>query len=247
MKRTKIIYGNYKVYHPDGTLMFLCEFKKANWYLKRDLAIKLSDNEIQLTFIPKGKGRRSEYDLSEKKNICVVCGDDELSTLTKHHVVPYQYRKHFPDKIKSRSSHDILPICQEHHYDYENNYANKLKLDLEEKYEIKRKISSKDLTESFRAQRYSNLLLDYDVCKKLPKERIKFFISEMKRIFGTDDPFEVAKLKIHKEIDKETDIISKTIVENLNNIGEFEIMWRKHFIENMKPKYLPKGWSIYGV
>ena len=247
MKRTKIIYGNYKVYHPDGTLMFLCEFKKANWYLKRNLAKKLTENEIQLTFIPKGKGRRSEYDLSEKKNICVVCCDDELSTLTKHHVVPYQYRKFFPYEIKSRSSHDILPICQKHHYEYENVYANKLKLELEEKYDIKRKKISLNLTESFKIQKYSNLLLDYEKCKKLPKDRIRFFLSEMERVFNTNDPFEVSKLKIYDEVDKEIDMISKTIVDNLNSIEDFEIMWRKHFVENMKPKYLPKGWSIHGI
>lgn len=32
------IYGNCQVLSPEGHLMFRCESKKANWYLKRDLA-----------------------------------------------------------------------------------------------------------------------------------------------------------------------------------------------------------------
>ena len=26
---------------------------------------------------------------------------------------------------------------------------------------------------------------------------------------------------------------------------EFEVSWRKHFLEVMKPEYMPDGWDIY--
>jgi len=34
------IYGNWKVVHPSGHLMFYGDEKKANWYLKRKLVKK---------------------------------------------------------------------------------------------------------------------------------------------------------------------------------------------------------------
>lgn len=245
--REKIIYGNWRVYHPDGTLMFLCEDKKANWYLKKDLATKISDNEILLTFQPSGKGRQSLYDLSEKKNICVVCGLDNLELLTKHHVIPTEYRKFFPLHKKSRLSHDILIMCQNHHWEYENKFAQKLKLKLESENNIQRNNINKNKKRSYQVQRYADLLLDYDVCQKLPKYRINFFLSEMKSVFGTDDPFEVQKIEIMKEIDKDNDIIGKIIVDNLTDIDEFERMWRNHFVKSMNPKFLPTGWSTEGL
>ena len=29
----RIPYDNYKIYHPDGTLMCFCSGKKAKWYI----------------------------------------------------------------------------------------------------------------------------------------------------------------------------------------------------------------------
>ena len=48
------IYGNCQVLSPEGHLMFRCESKKANWYLKRDLADIITDEPlvIKLKFQP---------------------------------------------------------------------------------------------------------------------------------------------------------------------------------------------------
>jgi len=132
VKRKNIIYGNCKVFSPQDELMFLCLEKKAKWYLDRGLAIIVKEDplEIKLTFQPNGKGHtfNSAYYLAKKENKCVVCGETDIKELTKHHVVPSEYVKHFPLEVKSRSSHDIVAICQKCHYDYENNHAQKLKM-----------------------------------------------------------------------------------------------------------------------
>ena len=105
------IYGNYQVLSPDGHLMFRCDEKKANWYIKRNLAEIISNDPliVKLKFQPKGLGNHNKkYGLSVIENICVVCGSDEF--LTRHHVVPTCYRKFFPLEKKSHNFHDVLSL-----------------------------------------------------------------------------------------------------------------------------------------
>lgn len=157
--RKNEIYGNCKVYSPEGNLMFLCVDKKVDWYLERNdevtgeplaveikhinsvinffmtlFCIKPKDRKIQLMFQPKNEGNKGDkYSLSKKKNKCVVTGSEVLSTLTTHHITPYCYRKCFPDEYKSANSHDIVPIRSNEHYSYERK-ADELKIKLAKKY-----------------------------------------------------------------------------------------------------------------
>ncbi|KAG0214033.1 hypothetical protein BGX28_002899 [Mortierella sp. GBA30] len=110
------VYDNISVYAPpDSNLIFRCSRKRANWYLSRSLARSLSPNSIHLTFEPAGQGHVNDpYHLEERENKCVICGQltaDAGATLL--HVVPEQYRKWFPLRIKSHSSFDILVACPE--------------------------------------------------------------------------------------------------------------------------------------
>ncbi|RKP22950.1 hypothetical protein SYNPS1DRAFT_19325, partial [Syncephalis pseudoplumigaleata] len=73
---------------------------------------------IQLNFVARGRGRAGDaYYLEERHNRCVGCGGDRH--LTMHHVVPELYRQHMPLTVKSRSCHDILPLCGHCHDQYE--------------------------------------------------------------------------------------------------------------------------------
>lgn len=110
--RKNKIYGNCKVYSPSGNLMFLCVEEKANWYLDRVdvntgeplareirhinpilnlfmilLFIRPRGKKVQLMFEPKQEGNSGDkYSLSKKENKCVITGDTNLETLTKHHI-----------------------------------------------------------------------------------------------------------------------------------------------------------------
>ncbi len=65
---------------------------------------------IQLKFSPKGPGRLDDdYYEHSLDNICVACGSGR--DLLRHHVIPKEYRSHFPDDYKSHSSHDIVALC----------------------------------------------------------------------------------------------------------------------------------------
>ncbi|KAF8942194.1 hypothetical protein BGZ47_006746 [Haplosporangium gracile] len=110
------VYDNISVYAPpDSNLIFRCSQKRANWYLSRNLARSLSLNSIHLNFAPAGQGHVNDpYYLEERENKCVICGQETTEVgATMLHVVPEQYRKWFPIKLKSHSSHDIVVACPE--------------------------------------------------------------------------------------------------------------------------------------
>lgn len=125
------IYGNWKMLGPAGNLMCRCDDKRANWYLRRGLAEDLGDNTIKLKFEPDGPGNAdAPFLLEEKQNVCVVCGSTD--GLNRHHIVPYQYRKHMPLRQKAHTSYDVIPICLDHHHEYEELaqvFANQLGLE----------------------------------------------------------------------------------------------------------------------
>ncbi|KAG0038198.1 hypothetical protein BGZ82_000825 [Podila clonocystis] len=115
-KSNPTIYDNISVYAPpDSNLIFRCSRRKADWYLTRNLARSISPTSIHLTFSPAGQGRSGDpYFLEARENKCVVCGKETSEAgATMLHVVPEQYRKWFPLKLKSHSSHDILVACPE--------------------------------------------------------------------------------------------------------------------------------------
>ena len=53
----KEVYENCKMVAPDGELLSNCDFKKAQWYIDKGLAEKISDKPfvIRLNFEPNGR------------------------------------------------------------------------------------------------------------------------------------------------------------------------------------------------
>jgi hypothetical protein len=154
---------NWKVFHPDGTHMFTCGKKKANWYLEnfdkntgKPLASQISKFEIKLTFNPKGKGYKKDelFGLAGRKIRCVVSGLPE--NLQRHHIVPYCYRNHFHNQYKSKNHHDVVLLSNKIHEEYEVE-ATKFKNQLAEEYGVKT-LNELNLE-------YTRLLSDYSEIK----------------------------------------------------------------------------------
>lgn len=257
MNRTKEIYGNCRVYHPDGSLMFLCVEKRINWYLSRNLGEVICEKplSIKLNFEPNGKGAYdSKYDENErmyllgtKRNVCVVCGSEDLSSLTKHHVVPHEYRKFFPVEIKSRSPHDIVPICRKHHSIYENEHANKLKRKLEKELGIDPANSVYSGMKTIaRAVAFAKIIMDPDRVLSIPLPKIEYFMSEIRKYFGEAPLTEIAEINMRVTSREMVEEVAKKVIEGMteNDINNFIKMWRTDFIMSMNPQFLPEGWSI---
>lgn len=251
MKKYKL-YGNHKVYSPNGTLMFLANSKRVDWYLQRDLInIKKIEKDgtlhVYLKFEPKGKGHNGndDYYLTLKENRCVVTGEKDITMLTKHHVVPYMYRKHFPLEYKDRSSHDIVLMTKKEHSNYERK-ADLFKIELEKKYGIYDEYNKMKKQYDFykKSASYANVIIKHK--NKIPKDRLIFLYSEIIKLSGVKPTSRNLRLLVKEDrrIFKKEIERGKFLVDKINNYKEFCIMWRKHFVENTNPKFLPKGWDV---
>ncbi len=256
LNKTDKKYTNIKVHHPDGTLMFRCSQRRLNFYLGKNLVDKIGENSYKLNFIPKGYGKHDTlYEVSEKTTHCVVCGAKE--NLSKHHVVPYCFKKFFPDEFKRHNSYDVLFTCIDCHHKYELA-ANKFKAKL---------FDGTDLSGYNECQRnnlgmnfFAKSLLKYK--DRMPAEKVSLFEQKLSSFYSVEiscltDEFlsniiEKNNNKYHKA--------NKKITENRNILAikkfsekedltredyiDFIVAWRRHFVEHAKPKHLSPYWEV---
>lgn len=263
---------NWEVYHPNGTHMFTCGEKKAKWYLNRNLAKRTDDGKIILTFEPRGQGFYDDeiFGKTIREPICVVTGVDY--DLQRHHIVPYCYRTYFPVKYKSKNHHDVVLINHEKHSEYEVE-ATIYKDEIAEKYGVKtiNELNSEYTRKLREVGRNNAILLNtlHSIFKThhLISSEIKFkklkMISELSGIplknilkYNYIQLYKLFTLvkKQHDEIiykfkgdnrklyDHGYHVVRKLDTEE--KIKEFVKLWRVHFIETMKPKFMPAGWSV---
>lgn len=247
LEKDRKIYGNCQVQSPNGILMFRCDDKKANWYLNRELASIISYDPfiIKLKFEPRGLGNSDKpYGISEMKNICVNCGTDEF--LTRHHVIPICYRKHFPINLKSHNFHDVLSMCVNCHVSYERK-ADNLKLKLSEIYNspingYQLSKSNIEKREYLKVCKYANILLSN--FENIPENRIEKIKEKISDYIGGE--FTELDIKNLSESKKEVvlETHGKLVMNQISDIQSFIEMWREHFLENNSCKYLPKNWNV---
>ena len=104
--RKSKMYHNAKLEAPDGQPLCVCDTKKAQWYIEKGLGTLIQESDgtdecpmiVRLTFEPSGRplGAAGDYYLSNKENVCVVCGQTE--SYVRKYIVPHEYRTHFPGK-----------------------------------------------------------------------------------------------------------------------------------------------------
>lgn len=245
------LYGNCRVQNLDGIHIFNCSEKKARWYLKRALAeiIQQDFNAtpliIRLRFIPNGEGHANDnFYLQERQNICVCCGKNEQ--LTKHHVVPFMYRRFFPNKLKNHTSYDVLPLCYKCHEKYEV-FAQQFKTQLAAEYNITKENNSMVINPELKKICLYATALQRQ--KQIPIDRYNMMINVIRSYYGRDNITEkdlemAAQIKYNTSRD-EFRHEGQSIVERLINIDEinkFIIRWRKHFLAYTQAKYLPNFW-----
>ena len=108
--------------------------------LKFKSCAKNNENgKISTKLKPFVKNFNDSYYQQRLENRCVCCGTTEF--LTRHHVIPYMFRKHLHGKFKDNSHHDVLPICYECHRKYELE-ADVFKLELAYQYHVPQSFES---------------------------------------------------------------------------------------------------------
>lgn len=236
------VYGNYKVESPDGVLMFRCGEKKINWYLKRNLAEQIDDTTIRLNFIPKGLGNSNKhFGLSQMKNHCVVC--NTKSYLTRHHVVPFCYRKYFPLELKSHNFHDVLLMCVSCHDSYERK-ADELKKHLSEIYQAPINGEMENKGDLVKYAKIATTLLHKDL-SNIPTKRISELKKSIKNHFGLK---RLSKKRLEDLCNTKSTVIKKThgeiVISKIEDVQSFVELWRNHFVVNTSAQYLPENWNI---
>jgi hypothetical protein len=238
-------YENCEILSPHGELMFRCCQKKARWYLDRNLGVKVKEEPltVQLTFTPKGRGHIDDpYFLQKMENRCVVCGSTD--SLTRHHIVPYCYRRFFPDDMKNHRSYDVMSLCIPCHHAYENS-ATELKQKLAIQYSAPVSGTGHKYDRSLaRAKGAARALLDHK--DTMPAERQEELIIRL-RDYLQAEPTEVLLTEL---IDKDPHDFcnyvhhGKIVIGAVQDINAFIQQWREHFVYQMKPQYLPSNWSV---
>ncbi len=268
----KLNSENWKVYHPNGRHMFTCGERKAYWYIDNDLAIKVGNKKIKFTFTPKGNGFEDdeEFGRSDRLYRCVVTGNE--NGLQRHHIVPYCYRMYFPKEFKSKNHHDVVLINHEKHAEYER-LANKYKDIIAKIFNVKT-IDELNTEYTLKLREFgrgdaiviSTMHSLFKTYGKIPQEmKIEklHFIAEKTNIpYDQMERFNYIQLYKLYILLKERHIVDMNefkrqnkqifdhgyhVVQKLDTeekISEFIKLWRNHFIDTMKPLFMPNGWSI---
>ncbi|XP_062566584.1 exonuclease 3'-5' domain-containing protein 2-like isoform X1 [Saccostrea cucullata] len=253
--RKRPLYYNCLLLAPDGEQLCTCDIRKAEWYIEKGLAEKVSDEPltVKLNFEPQGRPESGDdYYLQEKENICVVCGIEEK--LIKKQVVPKEYRRFFPTSLKDHSSHDILLLCVSCHQ-RSTQFDTVLRFQLAEESGCPIDMGSsvkvhadKDLQKVRSAARALLSKKDRD---KIPVERKEALRTIVKDFYGvadlSDELLEEASDMDYRTINDQYFPHGKAVLRHVRRNGgiyNFEKRWRQHFVDTMKPSYLPPKWSV---
>jgi exonuclease 3'-5' domain-containing protein 2 len=247
----KTIYDNCVLIAPDNTKLALITRKRSDWYIEKKLAEVICQDPytIKLKFKPAGKGNQGdEYYLTPKDNKCVVCGSED--SLNRHHVIPRIYRRHMPGKYKYNASHDVVALCIDCHTKYEVKASEHKNL-IAKKFvytpnydELKRRYPEK--YREYKARKYAGTLVNHR--EIIPLSRIK----EMEQLVGeflgdntSNEQMQEFNSNLGQFISENmTHDAVKAMIDQVD-IDEFVSDWRQHFVQTMKPKYLPTAWDVY--
>lgn len=250
----KPIYENMEIYAPNGLFLGYIPTHRFKWYIERDLAEKINDKAIKLSFEPKNikslEALRSIH--APKENKCVVCGNTE--EINRYRVTPYEIKKLLPEKYKAHRANDVVALCNEDVPDADY-FTREFKFELFKKYDIdvtnfkltgkddniyklvkkilfrKKKTYYKDEDETFKhSVEYANECLVKYFNKIPTKEELEHFIVECEE-----------KMQFEGFKTPENMLVKKVIDEN--NIIGFLNLWKQNFVDKLEPKYLP--WDFW--
>jgi hypothetical protein len=235
-------YGNLEVYSPNGHLMFRTNENRLRYYKDLKLVQHLGENRYQLLFQPKGLGHYGkDVELLEPRpNRCVCCGDSDIHSLTRHHVVPRRFRKHMPMELKNFNYRYLVMLCTDCHerYGYHENDFND---------ELATRLSVKTLKEC-NDEIYIDKRIIIGIAnailknKRIPEQRREELKVQFKEKTGLE-PTEANLVKVYKwkyEPMKDVSDFGKIVIDATEDLYGFQQMWLEHFNDTMSPKFLPQ-------
>lgn len=244
------IYGNAVMQAPDGQQLCRIDDKRADWYINHpeDIAYEIASGDgpriVRLRFEPSGRaGTDDPFQQGDKRNECAVCG--ETDGLTRHHILPWSYRKHLPQQVITHCFHDIVPLCVSCHGSYEET-VDAYKMFLCEKYDVPMKGIQPTLNIPLgRATNAAFAIVRHG--DKIPAKRLKELQGIVIEYSGQcDDDALFALTKSKKPYSNCGKSHGQMIVEKLalDDLQEFYEGWRQHFLDHTSPQFMPDHWSV---
>jgi hypothetical protein len=251
MKARRVIYENCVIQSPSGTPVCRCKRERLEWYVSRGLAVYIDKDTIRLHKEPSGTSCVKEA-TEVKVNICVVCGDTKK--LSIHHTIPYCFRNALPVEWRAGPAlwHDTVALCDMCHRLYEK-HGNQLKAKLAEKFNVSLHGYGTTI-DGYRTKirAYARLILGINTGKKKkrkyfnpPPDKKLQLLNHITEHIG-HEPTEEELMEITKwsAVIKSEDFIpyGKYVVDRIDH-AELVLMWRKHFLDTMKPRFMPPYWK----
>ena len=251
MKR-RLLYDNCRLEAPNGTTLCYVSNRRAQWYLRnRDAEGNLlghlvseSPLVVRLSFQPSGMGRDGdEFYLTPRENKCVVCGTDQR--LTRHHVVPQAFRRHFPARFKEYADHDIVAACEPCHRAY-CIYEEEFKAKLAAQKGWDR--LGRPANMPVRVMRTLALLKPVLPLKEgIPPEGKLALALRLYRTLGVNglSQNELSLVAEALAVEKHSSL-GHRYVSTLKTDEEIQALcfaWRLHFVEAMAPEFIPEHWD----
>ncbi|XP_042229721.1 exonuclease 3'-5' domain-containing protein 2-like [Homarus americanus] len=249
------LYYNCQLRAPDDEPLCTIDPNKARWYVEKGLGVLVSNEPlvVRLKFEPAGRPQAEKEDgqfyLQKRQNVCVVCGKDE--SYIRKNVVPHDYRKYFPAILKHHQNHDVLLLCFACHRQsnmYDNTYRSQLAKELnapigvEQDFKVAVDNSCKFVRNAARA-----LLKNRD---NIPEKKVFEMEKLIKDFFKVDEVLiehlqDAANMNV-KVLNEGYQAHGQKVYEAYEKIGlvKLEQRWRQHFLDSMKPKFMPECWSV---
>lgn len=208
---------------------------------------------VRLNFEPAGRPRAECQDesfyIQERHNVCVVCGQEH--SYIKKNVVPHEYRKYFPSILKDHQSHDIVLLCikchrvsNAHDTVLKDMLARECNIPLEQEGNQKVRLDSRRKALRNAA---SALLKNRST---IPEARVRELEDVVKAYFTVEsishELLEEAANTDAREWSEDYQGHGQRVCQAYMRKGLVELQqrWRRHFIDTMRPKYLPRFWSV---
>ncbi len=243
-------YDNIPLVSKSGRLLGLVAKGKADWYCDRGLGERDSEGRVVLDYDPDIVDD-DRCLTAPRKNECVGCGNTQH--LTRFYVVPYRFRRCFPEAFKQHASHDVVALCLRCRDIVEPFYhrrtrsleaalgpASPPRVDEEAALRLKAMGAAKTLVrDRGRIPAERREFLREIVSKAYPGRAIEA-VAAMKpppkvrsKVSVDDDSLEARCLR---HITREGDVAAKILA--------FEVAWRRCFVDSLRPSHLPEGWTV---
>lgn len=230
-------YGNFKILDKEGKKIGLCDYKRYKWYLRQNLATKVDEKTLMINFEPNFKSGKI-MKLVERATICVVCGSKKK--LRKFHVVPLQFKRHYPIEKKEHNSSDVVLLCKDCSINA-NHITDKFKKVIYDKLNV----SNKDFTDQTKVdiRKFAGKIEKNRNYKRSVQEEM----DQLKKLLNRTDNLSNEEVKEYSKLDSSTSYKGYSTIGELvtcyfkdaGKIDYFSQKWKENFQTNLEPKHLP--------